>query len=1273
MEPILTRKFLTITITISHKAAMKINSITKLISILVMMIAGLSFAQSSNENYVQSKNCLNDDCSKISETITYFDGLGRAKQIVNVKASPTGKDFVTPVVYDNFGRQIKDILPVPAQTQNSSIHTGITDESAANAYYGVSNAYAEKQLENSPLDRLLQQAAPGEAWKMSSGKTRKFTYEANLGNEVKKFGTTTTTSTVNNVSTMVSALWIASANSGFYPASTLYKNMVTDEDGNPVTVFRNSQGQTLLTRRNDGSQNVDTYYVYNEYNKLAFVISPKALQQIELNNNIITDEILNELCYQYRYDGRNREVEKKSPGKDWEFTVYDKQDRPVLVQDGNLRTTGNNFGSKGWIFTKYDEFGRVVYTGFFSNTASRQVMQNALNSMVANASNNEKRSSSFFTLQGVDVYYNKQAFPTGSMTLLSVNYYDTYPPEAPAIPPTILGQYILAQNMGSTDDASTIGILTASFIKNIEDNNWTKSYYYYDSSGRKVGVKSTNHLGGYTNVETELDFLGAPKRSITYHLRKAGEVGVMIQERFTYDSQNRLVSHYHQVDNNPEELLSENTYNELYQLINKKVGSNENYTPLQSVDFNYNIRGWLTGINQNKMQVADLGGKLFSYKIKYNEKDGISNPDPLQFPGKEVAAKYNGNIAEVDWRSVENIGNNPPITPKRYGYVYNKLDRLTAGFYQTPGNPSIGENTESLEYDLNGNITKLFRTSILEYGNTTPTKIDDLVYTYSAQNKGNKLIAVNDNSFNPTGYEGGGLEIKYDVNGNITSIPDKGINTLKYNYLNLPNNVSYSKSGSESMIINTKYGSDGDKVQKENTTTIFGINGYTTIKKVTDYLDGFQYLTTINSSSSGGGGSSESMMMSNAETGRAMEIQAYSLDDSSSTNRTPITTKNPNLQFFPTSEGFYDYAKNQYIYQYKDQLGNVRISFGRNSAGALEIVDGNDYYPFGMNHLKSGNSFFGTSSLRNYKFLGNELQETGFYDMNARFYMADLGRFGTHDPFSDATLDPYSYAYNSPVIFSDPTGLFGEPIPQLAPNAVGGDNNPAPIEEVVINAPLRALASKPASTMPNNCGVCYGGVGFTIGNLPPPRKEIFLPAQFYDHGMYAMGPTDLGAMLVQNKLEEHVGERDAQFLMTLASVGLFVTGTLRETPPATPPSPNLWKVGKYKALRGLEKGLDAHHVGQSAMMRRLIANFDHDSAPAILVPKAGHRTKLPEIGRMAISRGSGGFENARQVLARDIFELRRVYGAQGIPNEALQELIQLNKTMYEGAFIKAKE
>jgi len=588
---------------------MKKQLIKKAISIFSLLVAGLSYSQSNTENYALSKTCLDEDCTKKSEIITYFDGLGRAKQIISVKSTPSGKDMVTPITYDGFGRQIKDILPTPVASQNSMIHSGITDENYANSYYGVANAFAEKQIENSPLNRVLQQANPGDAWKMSSGKTQKFKYEANAGNEVKKFVTTTSISTVNGISNTVSALSVFSDNSGNYPAGTLYKNTVTDEDGNSVVQFTNGRGQTLLIRRNDGTQNIDTYYVYNEYNQQAFVITPKAVKQIEQNNNVITDLILNELCYQYKYDGQDREVEKKLPGKDWIFTVYDTQDRAVLVQDGNLRISTNNFNGKGWLFTKYDEFGRVVYTGFFSNTATRQVMQNVLNSMSANPYNNEKRSSTPFNLAGVDVYYDKKGFPTGSMTILTINYYDTYPPEISFVPTSILDQYALQNTLGVSDDASVKNLQTASYVRNIEDDKWTKNYIYYDSKGRVIGTRTTNHLGGYTNKDFKLNFTGLAKESNTYHRKTRVSPEVVVKERFIYDDQGRVLKHYHQVDNKPEELLAENSYNDLSQLINKKVGNH-----LQSIDYAYNIRGWLTGINKDQMAVPNLDGKLLHIK-----------------------------------------------------------------------------------------------------------------------------------------------------------------------------------------------------------------------------------------------------------------------------------------------------------------------------------------------------------------------------------------------------------------------------------------------------------------------------------------------------------------------------------------------------------------------------------------------------------------------------------------------------------------------------------
>jgi RHS repeat-associated protein len=88
-------------------------------------------------------------------------------------------------------------------------------------------------------------------------------------------------------------------------------------------------------------------------------------------------------------------------------------------------------------------------------------------------------------------------------------------------------------------------------------------------------------------------------------------------------------------------------------------------------------------------------------------------------------------------------------------------------------------------------------------------------------------------------------------------------------------------------------------------------------------------------------------------------------------------------------------------------------------------MDTNNYYPFGLNHI-GGSSNSNIGSYYNYKYNGKELQETGMYDYGARMYMPDLGRWGVHDPLSDATFQPYNYANNNPISFNDPTGMIGE-------------------------------------------------------------------------------------------------------------------------------------------------------------------------------------------------------------------------------------------------------
>ncbi len=1194
------------------------------------------------------------------QNISYFDNLGRPVQLRAHMQSNTGRDIVTHIEYDALGRQSKQFLPYVsasatkqydsnAATEVRSFYASPTLARTGNPDFEASNnPYSEKQFETSPFGRVTKQASPGNKWLLPSS-------PADSDHTVRMEYLTNSTADQIKVYKAAAAAPIGGyypttlTQDGFYTQGTLYKYLMKDENwtsGNANTVqeFKNKKGQVILKRKYgssavNGTQIADwhdTYYVYDQFGNLAYVLPP-------LSDGSGSTADLEGLCYQYRYDGRNRLVEKKEPGKGWEFIIYDNLDRPVAT--GPTFAPFSNIvepNNVGWLFTKYDILGRVVYTGWMQanvNSTTRNTLQLARDAQTTNL--NEIKSTTDNTVNGVAFRYTNVAWPTGSnWHLLSVNYYDDYKfTGAPSSFPNIEGQPIY-YNLS----VKPKGLPTGSWIRAIESSSTSAgelSYILYDYKSRVIRTWSSNYLGGYCQQDSKFDFSGKTLYTVLEHKRNASSSPINIREDFTYSDQDRLLTHTHKIGNKATELLSMNIYDEMGNLISKKTGGTDltGSTPLQKIDYSYTIRGWLKEINK----VASLAqpgepADLFAYKIVYD------SPEAAQ-------AQFDGNISETYWRTAsDNI-------LRRHAYQFDNMGRLTSTSYHKPESVSAPDSyKESQEYDKNGNIRKLQRYGEFDDA-ITAMMIDDLDYTYEANS--NRIAKVTDHTRSPAGFLDDSDDLNdnvddygYDINGNIKSDQNKQIDKIVYNHLNQPIKITFKYGATIEYV----YNATGEKLKKTVTESPRPV-------KVVEYLNGFDY--------------------ANGALEAIATVEGYV--KCSPSGRSGTTTFN-------------------YVYNYADQLGNNRLSFTKDPAtGQVAIMEENNYYSMGLLHKNYNMSkrvydredgglveFCPTCPipyLYNYKFNGQEFQEEqnlNLVDMPARDYDPAIGRWLGIDPVVHYERSPYNGHDNNPAYWSDPSGAdvynWGWGVEADGEEAAGmykallavlnGKIGSFKVKKAKIHDFTYMVNLEPVDIYVKGVGRSWG----TFGSQYIMQNWVYTKSGFYDYhfkeiskkrwddfqtSMDVVGAIDpTGVVDGLNAIGYAARGQTSNAIIAAVGIVPYV-GDLAKLKKGT----RIFEVGSYSSLKGVEAGLDAHHVGQQAIMKKLIPSYNPKTAPTILVPKVGHT-----IGPGVVSRKTAGFTNVRQVIARDIFELRRVY--PDIPNSSLEKLINMNRSMYPEAFIK---
>jgi RHS repeat-associated protein len=977
--------------------------------------------------------------SEKSQSVSYVDGVGKLRQTISLHSSPDQQDMIGFAEYNALGKKTIDYLPyagnsvdglyVPTAKEEQEAFYCV-DSSSGCAIARNTHPYSKTVVEASPLQTIKEQGAPGQQYQPGVGNTIRYQTHANVQGDALIHWTINGNNLVGN---------------GFYPPSTLAISKTIDEDENTSYVYTDRAGREVLkVGYQNPSKPVQTYYVYDDYGNLRFIIPPEAVHAIEDLPNYQTttlttsSQIRSTWLTEMRYDGYHRVVEKKIPEAEPVYTVYDKFGRVALTQDGNMRANNE------WFFTKYDLQGRAVLTGVYTEQNSSRHTRAGMQAHLMNSPGApwEDRTAANFQMQHG---YTNNSFPNPpnmeGMILWSVTYYDDYdfnndgtPDKSYVDNPAFTGsadgsitnpEPDLVRTHGMVTGSKTRILSTPTVVEHSTDieyhshdyddkevyyigNNgatttlrpgfrtkprqtvvignensiptdvfdsysqgqWLEGVSFYDKYGRTIYSTSTNHVGGQDQSWTQYYFDGKVDRTKSVH--SSSSATTTIQQRMEYDHAGRVLAEYHTVDGQPEKKITEHAYNELGQLLTKKLGNTSGSTFLQTLNYSYHLRGWLSSVNLPE----NMGSDLFAYRLYYD-----STPDVAQ-----SLRKHNGNIVAMDWRT-----KTPGIAERhRYDYSYDGLNQLTeaqkmrwipscsgpvapchewTNYYDWYSQSYSHEGwSASYSYDLNGNIKTLNRAGTTHYND------DQLSYTYD----GNQIQSITDNAsstFKANGFVDGATaaqEYYYDANGNMHKDRNKGIEHIRYNRMNLPEVIVFS-SGHE---IHYLYDAAGTKLSK---TTYPAGGGETT----TDYSGGFVY-------------------------------------------------KNNTLEYFPFSEGRVRKEGSNWRYEYdlKDHLGNVRATFTGNS-GVASLLQADSYYPFGGK--MPGLSYIASGADENkFTYNGKELEDEfglDWYHYGWRFYDPAVGRWWVTDPM-DVEHSPYKYGFNSPIMFIDPDGA--EPTPKEA-------------------------------------------------------------------------------------------------------------------------------------------------------------------------------------------------------------------------------------------------
>ncbi len=206
----------------------------------------------------------------------------------------------------------------------------------------------------------------------------------------------------------------------------------------------------------------------------------------------------------------------------------------------------------------------------------------------------------------------------------------------------------------------------------------TQIKYYRNNLDISIGTSTqTSAAPLYVDMAfgTNLSSVANVRSSFTYDNHT-------IVKRFVYDRGGRLVSEFHRIDGNPEVELARNMYNELGQLVDKGLHGVSGAFK-QSVDYRYNIRGWLTSINDSEL--SDGENDYFGMNLAYNEELGTGNGEVVVSQDGRISAYNLDGQANDLMAGLHGVEHGTTLIPDNQGIANQAYEFASTDYIELPG------------------------------------------------------------------------------------------------------------------------------------------------------------------------------------------------------------------------------------------------------------------------------------------------------------------------------------------------------------------------------------------------------------------------------------------------------------------------------------------------------------------------------------------------------------------------------------------------------------